>query len=538
MVLSDLFGQERRRSLAALATSTIALTSLWLTMSRSSWLLTSVALSATILVLSRAPGKRIALYFSGVMVAGLSLLFLRESLDGAAVVLGLMALLALPGLLESLTVKRGYTLKLFFLIFLSATLHFTIGRLDSQKNLLSSAETRMNALVAGDNSTQTRLELWEAALSITKTYPFLGSGPGSFSEYYPQFQTNFYRYSDSPHSGLLELGSEVGIVGACLFLITLAVWWFTEFNGRGPADPLRATALLGAGLATAQAQIDVSYHYAEVWVALALVLAVAAGPCRPAAKAGPIRLAFVVLVGFCLTALAYEQRVFENTRELDSQAAVFHRTLATTKRIPGWSKPIHRSLESGLYLLEYEPEEHDNAQLKESLFSLASNAQRWAAHSPRTYALTGKLYLLSGNPQEGERYFKRSLAIDPYNYPSAYEGLLLSAVNSGETELAARTAEKVLSLYQLDKLEFAHTGHKLSLTRQLIPLYFHLADYMNPYEQPLKLESAMRFLVKEAPGPRSFYGLGAALWAQGKQQEGRRYFEMAHHADPTFPSPP
>lgn len=538
MVLLDLLGEDHRCSAVALATAPIMVTSLWLTMSRSTWLLTSFTLSATVLLLTRASVKRILIYSLAVLGAGLVLFLLRESLGGVGTVVSLMLLLALPASVESLKAGRLFTLKLLVLILLSILLHLTIGRLDSQKNLLTDAGVRMENLVAGDNSTQTRLELWTAAASITLTHPLFGSGPNSFSEYYPQFQKSFHRYSDSPHSAVLELGSEVGLVGAGLFLLALAAWWTEEARPIGAKDTARSTALLGAAIAALQAQIDVTYQYSEIWLSLALVLAVAAGPSGPPPKLRTGRVALALLAGLVLSILVYEQRTFENVRNQDSQETVYRRTLLITERVPGWSKPILRSLEAGLYLLEFEAEEHDTAELTRQLLSLSAKAQRWASHNPRTYALSGKLSLLSGNPEKAEHLFQQSLSIDPYNFPSAYEGLLLSAVRSGHADVAEQTAEKIVALYEPEKLALAHTGHKLTLTRQLIPLFFHLADYMNPYEQPEKLENIMRFLVQEAPGPRSFYGLGAALWAQGKQQEGRRYFEMAHRADPTFPSPP
>ena len=72
-----------------------------------------------------------------------------------------------------------------------------------------------------------RFATWQAAAEITLTNPVFGVGLGNYSEYFDQ--THYYsdepieevleaRAVDSPHSNLLWIGAELGLVGLALYL--------------------------------------------------------------------------------------------------------------------------------------------------------------------------------------------------------------------------------------------------------------------------------------------------------------------------------
>lgn len=83
-----------------------------------------------------------------------------------------------------------------------------------------------------------RKDLWEVALEVWRAHPFVGAGPGSFAELNP--------YAVDPdlaaaHSSLLQVGSELGLVGVVLLGLLVLVGYVLATRGR-PAAGVLATA--------------------------------------------------------------------------------------------------------------------------------------------------------------------------------------------------------------------------------------------------------------------------------------------------------
>lgn len=78
------------------------------------------------------------------------------------------------------------------------------------------------------NQNKSRLSLWGVALKIIKEHPLLGVGNGNYVSYYDLYvqrykelkYQGYTRYS--PHNSYLKVGSELGIVSFCVFIILLA----------------------------------------------------------------------------------------------------------------------------------------------------------------------------------------------------------------------------------------------------------------------------------------------------------------------------
>lgn len=537
LLLKDLWQDPRPWSWCS---TTLALVCLVLTESRSTWILMAFAVTLTVLALESSTRKSWMFYGLGIGAVMLVLFFARSALGGVAtMVLAALALLT-PSVIEGYKGSYRGHLKLPALLVATCLVYAGILHMAGPKDLLEATGTRMNRLMIGDNSTHTRVELWKAAALITIEHPLTGVGPANFSEYYPAHQTYFYHYSDSPHSALLELSSELGLVGVALLAALALSWLFFNDLAKIWSDHTRRAATVGAFLGILEAQVDVSYQYPELWVTLALLVGLALGRYEhdePKATTAPRWAALAVLV-IGLSALTIYQRAYERTRLMSNQAAVYTQSREVAEAIPGWSKPILRALDAGLYMVSQNPEAPQTPQLLFDLGVLAQKGVKATRHHPRAYILAGRVALAQNKLPEAKALFDEALAIDPYNFPSAYQGALETAMKAQDKKTAGQLVERVLDLYQLDKLELAHVGHREALINQLIPLYFIMADFMNPFQQPLKTEPFLRFLVEQKAGPRALYGLGASLWAQGKQKEARPYFEEAHRANPMFPPAP
>ncbi len=83
-----------------------------------------------------------------------------------------------------------------------------------------------------------RLEMWKAALAATKDRPLTGFGPDTFRLFFPFYKTvryvqlsGYQSFVDNAHSYPFQLASTIGIPGALLFYVILAVAlaWITRW---------------------------------------------------------------------------------------------------------------------------------------------------------------------------------------------------------------------------------------------------------------------------------------------------------------------
>lgn len=129
------------------------------------------------------------------------------------------------------------------------------------------------AMNAGESLSSTRHSLWSDALSLWRENPIVGGGPGSFFAYSEAAQSAPHLYA--AHSSILQVGSELGIVGAVMFLGMLMAC--TAVAAQGP----RPQALIGVAAWSAlgvHSMIDHLYEFPVVTLLAGVVLGWAGRP--------------------------------------------------------------------------------------------------------------------------------------------------------------------------------------------------------------------------------------------------------------------
>lgn len=77
-----------------------------------------------------------------------------------------------------------------------------------------------------------RLDYWRGALGIARDHPWLGTGPGTFGNAYPAYQSNPVNYSRYAHQILLQTLAEAGVLGLAALLWLLAVTGVVVWRSR------------------------------------------------------------------------------------------------------------------------------------------------------------------------------------------------------------------------------------------------------------------------------------------------------------------
>ncbi len=526
LALADLFRVPDRGLPLALATasSAFAVCTLAMTFSRAAWLIGAAEITL-LLLLEAGCSRRTVLKWAGVGGLGLAILVLfRQSLTWVGLVLGVLALTALPLLAISLTGRLPRrTVGRLILLAVLATGLLAISRPVDQ--LGAAARDRLSTLAGTDDSASGRLQLWQAALALSLQHPILGVAPGRFSEAYPEVQDYYYYYSDSAHGTLLELAAEVGWIGVGLAFMAALTW----AQSRRPdpwSDPAQRAPLLGLLMGCLYSQVEVAYHFAALWTTAAFLAALSSPP-QPARRPAQGLPAAALLLLIPLVSSFFLQRYVETSVRQSQAEETYHMARQASDLMPIWPRPLLTALSYGFRATRPDHE----------LQPLLERALRWARGFAVTYQFSGELALRQKRFQQAREDFLQALKMDRFNHPGVYTGLLLIAQETGDAALQDSITKQVLETYDLDGWKIAHQGHREKLALELRPLLYDIADGLNPYQQPAATEPLYRFLVATGGEARGFFGLGIALTRLGKQEEGQRMLRQANRLDPIYPAP-
>jgi len=279
-------------------------------------------------------------------------------------------------------------------------------------------------------SFQGRLRFWQAAVEIFRDHPWLGVGPGNYAFVYPQYQLDYVYYSVDPHCWILQLLSELGLVGALIALGCLAGWFlWTRRLLRGTGASLSAMLLLVAVTGSlAHAAVDFDYTFGATTALLGALLAYgtflavgegkatvesATGAKRPLWErlALSLALALIVLaigVGEMLTLERYQLDHLRDNPGMSLQLKVT--LLNQALQYNRFNHRTHYQLAS----IVSNPGQYYDAGLAEE------HVERCLELNPRyapAWALKG---LLDKDHNEGSKYIEHALELDKYNHPEHY----------------------------------------------------------------------------------------------------------------------
>lgn len=164
---------------------------------------------------------------------------------------------------------------------------------------------------------EVRFRLWRGAVEHLKAFWLTGSGRGSFVAVHPRFQSvNLEGTVTHPENHLLQLGTEVGVIGLVLGVGgALWLWYRCRRGVARQADPLHWGLLAALAALGAQQLLDFGLETQGLALPIALTLGLVVGrgqpprrsaegvrPPRPRAAMGVAILALAALAGLVVTA--------------------------------------------------------------------------------------------------------------------------------------------------------------------------------------------------------------------------------------------
>jgi len=112
-----------------------------------------------------------------------------------------------------------------------------------------SLDAVISRFFAISESFEVRWEIWTNTLQIIKDFPLLGSGLGTFIQIFPAYRSfHVEGYVSHAENDLLQLASEVGLVGMGLLIIAFLFLFLKAFSGickLSPEDSQRYIAIGG-----------------------------------------------------------------------------------------------------------------------------------------------------------------------------------------------------------------------------------------------------------------------------------------------------
>lgn len=281
-------------------------------------------------------------------------------------------------------------------------------------------------------SFQGRLRFWQAALEIFRDNPLIGVGPGEYAYVYPKYQIDYIYYSIDPHCWVLQLMSELGLVGLLIVLACLAgaaLWVRRMMQGGGSLAAILLVAAVAGSIL--HAAVDFDYSFGAITALLGVLLAygthlaaaegitTAEVPSGGPAPLKPLwgRLAVTVTTAMLVLALAFgemltlERYQLDHIRDNPGLGVEMKITLLTQAlRYNRFNHRTHYQLAS---MIAHPGEFQDEAEARELVEQCLKLNPRYA----KAWALKG---LLADDPQQGDKYIEQALELDKYNFPEHY----------------------------------------------------------------------------------------------------------------------
>jgi tetratricopeptide (TPR) repeat protein len=269
-----------------------------------------------------------------------------------------------------------------------------------------------------DYSLQGRLRFWDASLEMLAQHPLTGVGLGGFGYAFPQLQPDWRYYSVDPHSWLLQLPAELGLLGVLIAAACVAGFMLWA-RGALSISSLLVAAVAGSLL---HAAFDFDYTFAATTLLLGVLLGwgsrVGANSgvdqAEPSTQGPPRKVWRGLAVAALLVALVFGQLLTLERFTLDALRVARgpqrqSELLEQAVRLVPWNERTQLMLAEALAQVEGKNSERARTYVERALQLEPRLSGAWALRAA-----------LQREPVDADSDFARAIELDPYNHPEYY----------------------------------------------------------------------------------------------------------------------
>jgi len=476
-----------------------------------------LSLALPILIFRRTRSAALAIVgFAPFLLLALALA-LTSSKGGffaALVALGVFALATTraKGALVGRILKKSWPVLLVFALVLGAAGAKTVG------------PRLLRAGGADSNSTQFRVYVWRATLSMAKARPVVGFGPGSFPTIYPRFA--LVGYTRTAHQSWLQTASEGG------FPSLLLLWGALLLAVRSGWRKLKTSAWQGGALGLAALSAIFVHGFFDTPLSVLTVLALfcfllaLCVPNEPDEKPPPRGLSLPFL-GATLVLLLAGYGTQRAALGEDGRAAVED---ALRNRQPPPSGGLSEALASDagsarLWNFTGKATPLDSRGEWEGAFNTAMRLQPDNGAHPRDFArrLSESPAPTSAYLKQTEGLYDQAVTLDPLNSGLRLERgkwLLDHKIGRGFDDL-----EFVLREWDSPYAQFPALGRDLDINLDFARATLALAPRLRSQGQTARLKSLVARALKDCAEARQVQKNNTALFAQIGPQSSLGHYE-------------
>lgn len=392
-----------------------------------------------------------------------------------------------------LTDSRGATLTLILVVAITAAVSVTLrhhwkgllliallsfatawGLTQLKGNAAVAPGSRYAEAATGEStSSKDRLSYLQASFAIWWDQPLIGTGAGTFASVHPQYQQRPTDASTDPHNIYVQALAEQGIVGASLLAWVLLLIIVGVMNGAY-RQPQRVPIAVAAIALLIHFGLDIDGRYPALLVLVAVLLALVYKPLlptQPPRHARPV-IMLLLLVTLGLAVANYQSAVARHNAEIHDYNGDYDKAAAANQQAAQaliYDPDALNAAGIDYYVLATMGE--DRPQNLNRARELAGQAAQRDPNDAQHLFLLGRVERLSGNLQQAQAAFERTLELDPYNHAEYYADLASLQLNAQKDATAAQaTITRALSLYtdQVIKNRSADTQMQPAVVQMLI----------------------------------------------------------------------
>lgn len=305
------------------------------------------------------------------------------------------------------------------------------------------------ALKGESSSGSDRIVYLESAMAMWADRPWTGVGAGAYGDVHPQYQQRVVSASTSAHNAYVQIWAELGIAGAALLLVLLALLGWGALRGLVQRPDLMPVAL-GAVAILLHAGLDIDARYPALLGLVGMFLGLIyvqrsekwvkpswRWPAVAALVLVPVISLFLSATWAARGQAAQADNHYELAADDFAQAGsglIFNPDVVGAEGINVYAQAATGDAKAG-------------QELAQTALALAQTAQRLDPADGQHYQLEGRVQMGMAKYVAAEAAFRRALQLDPYNHPDYALDLARALAAQGRQDEAVRVVGAMLAQY-------------------------------------------------------------------------------------------